>query len=367
MRICRLSQAYPTREDNGKGLHAYYISNLIKFPTLVITKYYGETYYGAASHVEVVKIPYWQHPFPAKNEISFEFVKASLSYVIGTTVFMFKSLPHILRFKPNIIHLQSPHYFITGLIYKILQRCRIAISFHGGDLRRIKSFPFYLKLLRFADLIFYVDSSMKDHLKNHFEEGKLFYTPSGVDLDFYKDLKRDRRELLVAIGNLRWEKGYDYLIDAMKLVNERFPGYRLIIIGEGRERQRVQDRIDRLKLADTIELLGRLDREAILSALNESYCLVLSSVSEGLPKVVLEALACNTPVVVTDVGGCREISGGVGICVEPRNSNALAEAICRMIMDKDLYAAFKENCPDSVQKYSWDRRAEFIERIFMAL
>ena len=82
MKICRVSQTYPTVENEGKGLHAYFTSDFIEEPTLILTKYYEEEYLEPASHVKLKKIKYWQVTFPASNKFSLKWFIAFLSLVI---------------------------------------------------------------------------------------------------------------------------------------------------------------------------------------------------------------------------------------------------------------------------------------------
>ena len=129
------------------------------------------------------------------------------------------------------------------------------------------------------------------------------------------------------MGRLSIEKGVTYLIDALKELRAKQADIRLLIVGEGEERANLQARVQLLSLREAVTFLGeRADARQIIGALD---VLVLPSVTEGLPNVVLEAFAYKTPVVATAVGGVPELvkDGETGWLVPPRDPRALAQAI----------------------------------------
>jgi glycosyltransferase involved in cell wall biosynthesis len=129
------------------------------------------------------------------------------------------------------------------------------------------------------------------------------------------------------VGRLSVEKGLTYLIDALKELRAKQADIRLLIVGEGEERANLQARVESLSLRQAVTFLGeRGDARQIIGALD---LLVLPSLTEGLPNVVLEAFAYKTPVVATAVGGVPElvIDTETGWLVPPRDPHALAQAI----------------------------------------
>ncbi len=133
--------------------------------------------------------------------------------------------------------------------------------------------------------------------------------------------------VLVAAGTLAPWKGFEYLIDAMQQVNH--PGRpRLIIIGGGPDREALQEQIDKLQLGDVIDLVGF--KVNPLSYFSRSDVFVLSSIVEGMPNVLVEAMMCGcTPVAANCPTGPRELlqDGRIGYLVETKNPTALARGI----------------------------------------
>ena len=135
--------------------------------------------------------------------------------------------------------------------------------------------------------------------------------------------------LWVSVGNLTRQKGYSTLIDAFNML----PGenINLIIAGNGPLRQTLNKKIIELGLHDKITLLGRVDNIPDLMAAADA--LVQSSIFEGLPGVLLEAMAATLPVVATNVGGTPEIvvDSKTGFLVPPENPIKLKDAMSRIM------------------------------------
>ena len=142
--------------------------------------------------------------------------------------------------------------------------------------------------------------------------------------------------LLAALGRLSPEKGFIQLIEALRVVRDRGHAVRLVIGGEGSLRNDLTATIDRLKLNEYVTLLGHItDPRAMLQAAD---IFVLSSLNEGLPNVVLEAMALETTVVSTDLPGVKRVirTEEHGLLVEQGNQSLMVDALCRLSLDSDL-------------------------------
>jgi glycosyltransferase involved in cell wall biosynthesis len=144
------------------------------------------------------------------------------------------------------------------------------------------------------------------------------------------------------VGRLVREKGFVELIEAMPRVLEAEPRARLVIVGDALPsdrrsiKERLLDLVGSLKLNDKVVFTGlRYDMPEMLSAMD---VFVLPSYREGMPLVLLEAMAMARPAVATRVRGCREVvvDAETGILVPPREVAALADAIVRLLLDKEL-------------------------------
>lgn len=153
--------------------------------------------------------------------------------------------------------------------------------------------------------------------------------------------------LLVCVGALILRKGQAFAIEAMV----KLPDARLALIGEGEDRQMLEKLAHELGVADRVHFLGSLPHHEIARYLKAADVAVLPSSSEGLANAWIEALACGTPLVITDTGGAREVlhSDTAGRIVE-RNAEAIAAAVHELLSAPP----HREAVAATVADYSWE-------------
>jgi len=133
---------------------------------------------------------------------------------------------------------------------------------------------------------------------------------------------------LVAIGRLSEQKGFPLLIETMAMACTRLPDLRLTICGDGDLRGLVDSEIARHGLTDRITITGWISEAGIRAAIAASHALILPSLAEGLPMVVMEAMACGRPIIATAIAGIPElVTPDTGWLVPAGDPAALAEAI----------------------------------------
>ncbi|MFZ5559397.1 MAG: glycosyltransferase family 4 protein [Patescibacteria group bacterium] len=185
------------------------------------------------------------------------------------------------------------------------------------------------------------------------DEAKIFL---GIPLDF----------VIGIIANLYPTKGLEYLIQAANILKIQDTKYKILIIGEGQERKKLENLIKKYNLEDVIILAGAIpDAYKYLKAFD---IFVLPSVKEGFPWTILEAMAAEVPVIATEVGAIPEIieNNKNGILIEPKNPNDLAESIKRLINDKNLREKLAKEARKTVEeKFRLDRMVSEIEKLFV--
>lgn len=157
--------------------------------------------------------------------------------------------------------------------------------------------------------------------------------------------------VILGVGRLVYEKGFDVLIQAVAQVREKRP-IRLIILGHGELKETLQSQIDGLNLADDVLLAG-FDKNPF-KYMARCTLFVLSSRNEGLPGVLIQSMACGAAVISTDCpSGPSEIItvGKDGLLVPVEDVSAMAEQINRLLDDPELRETFSENARKSAERF----------------
>jgi len=277
------------------------------------------------------------------------------------------SLGSVLRFRPDLIHVHSPAYLPFAIMVKRLLRIPLVITFHGADLTRVEESCLLQTLVRQADRVLHVASTMSERLGKIVPQEKVVYSSNGVDMDVFSPGDSDRERLIVAAGWFNWKKGFDVLLDAMARVHREEPDWRLLIAGDGELRSKLTERRDSLGLQDVVSMPGSLSREELVAELQRASLFVLSSLTEGLPKVILEGMACGLPVVTTTAGSSAEVVGEAGLVVEPGNAEALAEAIAQLLNDSERREKLSLVAASRAHLFSWDEVARRYDAVYREL
>lgn len=159
-----------------------------------------------------------------------------------------------------------------------------------------------------------------------------------------------------AVGRLCHQKNFELLIEAWSIVNSSHPDWKLDIYGEGPDKTHLTEIIHNLHLEDTITLQGYDNN--IFCQLASSSMLAVSSIYEGFPLVIIEAMSCGLPVISSDCPcGPKDIiaNGKNGFLVPCGNTTTLAERICQLIEDSSLRDKMGKNALETSKKYTMDQ------------
>lgn len=158
-----------------------------------------------------------------------------------------------------------------------------------------------------------------------------------VDQERYLPHRYDGELQVLSVGRLDEEKNPLLLADALALLRERNPRWRMVICGDGTLREQLIERLTALGLADAAELTGHLPlHEGLLDLYRASHAFLHVSRTEGFPQVLIEAFASGVPVVATAVGGVPAGAGDAAILIEPEDAAAAADAVGRLATDEAL-------------------------------
>ncbi|MGA2675391.1 MAG: glycosyltransferase family 4 protein [Methanobacterium sp.] len=198
-------------------------------------------------------------------------------------------------------------------------------------------------------------------------EDKFQVIPFGVDINFFKPLNTPKNEevfQILSVGYLIERKGFKYLIKAVKKVLKEYNNVTLKIIGSGPLKNKLQYLITELKLVNQVKLIGNVSDNELLHLYNSSDLFILPSITdtqgntEGLGVVLLEAMACELPVIGSKVGGIPDIiiDNETGLLVNEKDILELSMKIKYLIDNKELRQKLATNGLNRVnKKFSWNQ------------
>ncbi|GAB4527235.1 MAG: glycosyltransferase [Anaerolineae bacterium] len=220
---------------------------------------------------------------------------------------------------------------------------------------------------------------------------KIHVVPPGVDLNHFRPLDRAmakntigvplEHKMLLFVGRIEPLKGIDTLLKAMAFIRQQRPqlcaGICLSIIGgdphdladENTELARLKELSQALGLHDLVTFLGAKDQDRLRYYYNAAEVLIMPSDYESFGMVALEAMACGTPVIASEVGGLVYLirDGHNGFHVPVREPEALARRIIGLLERPELRAAMSRAALESARRYGWPDIAERLLAIFTAL
>jgi N-acetylgalactosamine-N,N'-diacetylbacillosaminyl-diphospho-undecaprenol 4-alpha-N-acetylgalactosaminyltransferase len=258
--------------------------------------------------------------------------------------------------------LQSPHTAIISernipsILYKTLGISDIL----NRVLKRI--------LYPGAHSIIAISNGVKMDLRNNFsiDEKKIFVIYNPIDIDEIKSKRIEEIEnqwlknniflTIITVGRLEKPKNQELLITAFKMVAEKIPNSRLIIIGEGNLRNELKILVSRFRIDDKVEFTGY--RQNPFAYMARADLFTLSSDTEGFGNVIIEAMACGCPVISTDCpSGPGEIitSGENGILTEPANMEDLSKAMIKLLQNNTIREKMIKNAYKRAEDFSLNK------------
>lgn len=289
---------------------------------------------------------------------------------------MWKAVPSLTRLVKengfNLIHSQTRVAQVLGAIVCKITDIPLVTTCHG--------FYEYQRLSRrffpcWGDLVIAISKSVSDHLIEdfHVSPEQVIQVYNGIELDRYIPENNIKDELLMeriglkkgqivigAVSRLVAIKGIKYLIHAFSKVYSKYPDTRLLLIGNGPERQNLEKEINELGISHKVFMISEektpLEKYMFIF---DIFC--LPSLKEGLGMSLMEAMAAGRACIASDIAGPAElIENGVnGILLPPADEGALAGAILRLVQDKALRATLANNARQKAfDNFSIDKSSE---------
>lgn len=281
-----------------------------------------------------------------------------------------RSIGLIKKWRPTLIFafFGTPSGMIA-LMLNIIYGIPYVISLRGGDVPGFrKEFNVYHKLM--APLLHRVwhnaeavvaNSKGLRRLALEFDSSvDIDVIPNGVDIDIYEEVERQwENPKLLIVGRIVHQKGIDILLEALRDLKEL--KWDLTIVGDGPKFVMYQELSHQFNLENRVEFVGWQNKQNLMKYYQFANLFVYPSRNEGMPNVLLEAMASGLPVLATNISGNEElvVPGKTGELVPPDSVDELKEKLKIMILDEKMREEYGRNARVFIENnFSWDKTTE---------
>lgn len=305
-----------------------------------------------------VKIKYLINDRPYKEELKDSIKKLKL---ISIVKYLFKNAKLLmLKYSENIKIIKSINsdYIITTrdfhnkLVGKYAKDKIIKIAtehnHHNNNSRYIKKVVTSLKNI---DYFVVVSEDLKEFYKNKIGDTKCLYIPNVID-NIYDKPKYNTNYNLVSVGRFSKEKAFEDLIEVIGIVKKDIPNIHLNLVGDGKLKNDITNKIESLDLKENIKLCGYLSQSKIKKVMLDSSLYVMTSLTESFGLVLIEANSYGIPCIAFDsASGAKQIIENKELLISNRDKEKMAKLIVKLLKDKDKLQAYGKEAYNNCQKY----------------
>jgi len=398
MRIAVLTSSYPRFQGDGTAPFVMSISNALAnlgHTVQVVAPYDISVQEDFESPVPVKRFKYiWPrkcHIMGHARSLKAD-VKLRFSSILLLPFFSIASIVNLIKvcrkIDAQIIHAHwvLPNGFAAAIVSKLLG-IPFIISLHGSDIFTAdKNFLFRAVAkwtFKQSSYVTACSQELHDRAKQINEDIRIEVVPWGADPEVFKPLE-NREEIrkkyswsadviiVSTLGRMVHKKGFSQLIDIIPSLQSCQQDFRIVIGGSGPLEDELKEKISRMNLSETVSFPGRIPWDEVPQFLGASDVFVLPSQRDkagnldGLPTVLLEAMACGLPCVASDVGGVRLViaPGRNGILIAPNAANELIDGLRQLIDDKATRKELSQEARRSVvERFNWENVGEKFEAI----
>lgn len=278
----------------------------------------------------------------------------------------------IKKEKPDILNAHTPVPFISDIIAVICCDIPFILTYHTGTMilkgrlfedfliRIYESSILKVTLKKAKKIICTSDFVRFDFLKDY--ANKTVTVTPGVDLNRFKPKESDSKNKILFVGGLnRAEKykGLEYLLSAVSRIRKNIRDVKLTVVGDGDYIKNYKRLCKNLGIMQNVEFKGILIGRKLVEQYQKSNVSVQPSLSESFGIVLLEAMACKKPVIGSDIEGIPYIieNGKNGLIVPPKDIDALAEAIIKILKHPELAQKMgEEGYKKVIKNFIWDKQ-----------
>ncbi len=368
LRILRVTSSLYPEKLGGIGLHTHTMSKLqveAGHEVTVLTSDYGDR---SKPRTEVRDgyeiVRYREFGRPLGNTITPGIIKGLLSR----------------RKEYDIVHVHS-HLFFTSNIAAFIAKLSlfdapVVVTNHGAA---IETGPMLITDIYFptlgiftfnvADTVFCYTETDKELLQGAGVNPPIEVVHNGIDVDTFRpmDEVETNPNQILYVGMLKRKKGVHHLLRAFDLLQQEYPDLELKIVGDGPYESELHKLRDE-EVIENVTFTGRVDNEELPAVYNESAVSVLPSESEGLPRVVMEAMACGAPVVTSELPQLAGFVEGAGRQVPYGDVEDLRDVLEEIMTDPSIRAEMGSVGRERiVESYSWEETVRKTTETFYQL
>ncbi len=379
MRVMILSWEYPPRIIGGLGRHVYHLATSLASEGIkvhVVTKDHpGAPEYEESEGVHIYRVV--NYPPDITQE---DWVPWTLQFnvaLLEKAVAIVNDLKNI-----NVIHAHDWLVAHAAASLKHAYRIPLVATIHATEYGRhqghlpgpmnklIHQIEWWLTFESVRTIC--CSQYMMEQISSIFDlpPDKVDVIPNGIDSESFKrdvsvDLYRKQYvkpgdKLVFFVGRLVYEKGVQTVIEAMTLILNKIPNVTFVVAGSGPHMNQLKSLVDVFHLEDKVKFTGHIDTDMLSAFYKSADLTVVPSLYEPFGMVVLESMAMGTPTIVADTGGLSEIvvHEETGLKFEPGNPESLADAMLRILTDKELAERLTSDARAYLgDRYNWDKIA----------
>ncbi|MFM7718815.1 MAG: glycosyltransferase family 4 protein [Actinomycetota bacterium] len=261
-------------------------------------------------------------------------------------------------FAPDVVHVHEPFVPSTSMFATLAARAPVVATFHAyldrSRLQRLAG-PLLGRVARRVDAGIAVSAAASEFLART-SDLRIQIVPNGVEVGRFRGERAVGGVPTIAwVGRLDPQKGLGVALDALEMLVRAFPSVRLVVAGDGEDRDLVEELPE--ELARHVELLGTVPNARVPEVLLGADVFVAPATGqESFGIVLVEAMAAGVPVVASDIPGYREVLRHDldGLLVAPDDPEALARAVARVLADRDLATRLASAGPERAATFSWE-------------
>ena len=285
-----------------------------------------------------------------------------------------KQIKFLKEIKPDVVHANIGSLFHIMLATKLVGTKVRLYTVHNeakllyGD-SKIRKLFYKLAFTFFKFKPIAICETVKKTMVEEFglKYKNMYTVNNGVDINaFHTKEKNFNKDEIVFIntGTMYWVKNQGQIIDAFHEISKKYENVKLILLGDGQDRKKLQKQIEEKNLVDLVEMPGKVSN--VGEYLRNADVYVSASLTEGLPLSMLEAMASGLPVITSDAGGSVDIvsSDVNGFVFEKGNTEDLINAMEILVKDKHCREIYSNNSRRIAESWSLDKCAEHYFNIY---